>query len=55
MKESIEEATLEQSAALTKSIDYLSIIGASAPMLRFAWNGIRYDQGFSNNGNNRYG
>lgn len=33
MKESIEEATLEQSAALTKSIDYLSIIGASAPML----------------------
>lgn len=33
MKESIEEATLEQSAVLTKSIDYLSIIGASAPML----------------------
>jgi len=33
MKESIEEATLAQSAVLTKSIDYLSIIGASAPML----------------------
>ena len=55
MKESIEEATLEQSAALTKSIDYLSIIGASAPMLGLLGTVSGMIKGFSNNGNNRYG
>jgi biopolymer transport protein ExbB len=33
VKESIEEATVEQMAHLMKPIDYLSIIGAIAPML----------------------
>lgn len=33
VKESVEEATIEQMASLMKPIDYLSIIGAIAPML----------------------
>ncbi|MBN2685118.1 MAG: MotA/TolQ/ExbB proton channel family protein [Pontiellaceae bacterium] len=33
VKESVEEASLEQLSRLMKPIDYLSIIGASAPML----------------------
>ncbi|HEY5653259.1 MAG TPA: MotA/TolQ/ExbB proton channel family protein [Pontiella sp.] len=33
VKESVEEASVEQMSALMKPIDYLSIIGASAPML----------------------
>lgn len=33
VKESVEEASLEQLSKLMKPIDYLSIIGASAPML----------------------
>ncbi len=33
VKESVEEATVEQMASLMKPIDYLSIIGAVAPML----------------------
>lgn len=33
VKESVEEATIEQMSALMKPIDYLSIIGAIAPML----------------------
>jgi biopolymer transport protein ExbB len=33
VKESIEEASIEQTSKLMKPIDYLSIIGASAPML----------------------
>ena len=33
VKESVEEASIEQTSKLMKPIDYLSIIGASAPML----------------------
>ncbi|MBN2704333.1 MAG: MotA/TolQ/ExbB proton channel family protein [Pontiellaceae bacterium] len=33
VKESVEEASLEQLSKLMKPIDYLSIVGASAPML----------------------
>jgi biopolymer transport protein ExbB len=33
IKESVEEASVEQMSKLMKPIDYLSIIGASAPML----------------------
>lgn len=33
VKESVEEASVEQMSKLMKPIDYLSIIGASAPML----------------------
>ena len=33
VKESVEEASVEQLSKLMKPIDYLSIIGASAPML----------------------
>lgn len=33
VKESVEEASIEQLSKLMKPIDYLSIIGASAPML----------------------
>lgn len=33
VKDSVEEASLEQMSKLMKPIDYLSIIGASAPML----------------------
>ena len=33
VKESVEEASVEQTSKLMKPIDYLSIIGASAPML----------------------
>ncbi len=33
VKESVDEASIEQTSKLMKPIDYLSIIGASAPML----------------------
>ena len=42
--DAIEEAGNEQMIIYMKSINYLSIIGGTAPNARFAWNSFRNDQ-----------
>lgn len=51
VKESVEEASLEQLSKLMKPIDYLSIIGASAPMLGLLGTVSGMIKAFNNMGN----
>ena len=51
VKESVEEASIEQLSKLMKPIDYLSIIGASAPMLGLLGTVSGMIKAFNNMGN----
>ena len=55
VKESVEEASIEQTSKLMKPIDYLSIIEASAPMLGLLGTVSGMIKAFNTMGNHWYG